>query len=217
MAVSSYVASSKLKLKDNSIVSTEKFSEWVAMTSPDDQLLSTLIPDLQKMSTENNMDQPTYVSVYERGDDIYINYFLFYSLNPEPLCLLGCKCCCGFHLADIEHIQVHLKNRELERVYYSKHSGGNWVDKKDLLLEDGKPVVYVALNTHACYERPGLHLRIAGLVPDFTGLGHTLVSDKVIMIENELMYHGTYGNGRVAGFPQKSCWMREDITEDWRC
>ena len=217
MSIKTYVECSKLKLKDGSIISTDNFSEWVDITSDEDQVLSTLIPDHQIMTLRDKLETPVYVSVFNKGEDTFITYYFFYSQNPAPKCLLGCACPCGYHDADIEHVQVHLKDDELVKVYFSKHSGGNWVDKEKLTIEDGRPVVFVALNTHACYEKAGTFLRIGGLVPDFTGEGYKFNCAKFELINGMLMYRGDYGNGRVAGFPQKSSWLKEDMNDGWRC
>lgn len=217
MSINTYVKHSKLKLKDGSIISTDNFSEWVDRTSPEEQVLSTLIPERQNMINENKLETPVYVSILNKGEETFITYYFFYSSNPAPKCFLGLDCPCGSHDADIEHIQVHLRDDEIVKVYFSKHSGGNWVDKEKLILEDGRPVVFVALNTHACYEKSGFFLRIGGLVPDFTGNGIKFNPTTFELINGQYMYRGDYGNGRVSGFPQKSGWLQEDVNSGWRC
>ena len=82
------------------------------------------------MTLSDKLETPVYVSVFNKGEDTFITYYFFYSCNLSPKCLLGCDCQCGYHDADIEHVQVHLKDDELVKVYFSKHSGGNWVFKK---------------------------------------------------------------------------------------
>lgn len=217
MSIKRYISCCKLKLKDNTLISTDNFSEWVSSTSRDEQVLSTLVPNQQKMETIDDLHIPIYVSLLKKDEDIFITYYFFYRLNPAPISLFGCACCCGIHDADIEHVQVHIRGDEMVRVYFSKHSGGNWINKKDVICEGSRPVVYVALNTHACYERVGVFLRIGGLVPDFTGFGYKLISEYFINIEGELLYRGDYGNGHVSGFPEKSGWLKEEIDESWRC
>lgn len=215
MCINTYVSFSQLKLGNGTIISTENFDDWVNTTPPEIQIVSTLVPELQQMTIDDNC--PVYVFYVEKGDDVFISYYLFYRSNPAPLCILGCECCCGYHEADLEHVQVHLRNKKLERVYYSKHSGGNWVDKNNLIIQNEKPVVYVALNSHACYERAGMFSRIGGLVPDWTGYGRVLIPSRFEIIQGSLMYRGYYGNGHVSGFPEKSNWMKEDVNGYWRC
>ncbi|KAF7835883.1 DUF946 family protein [Senna tora] len=68
----------------------------------------------------------------------------------------------GEHVGDWEHVTLRVSNfnGELQRVYFSEHSGGNWVDSSDLEFKNGnKFVSYASLHGHAFYSKPGLVLQ----------------------------------------------------------
>jgi len=175
------------------------------------------------LGASNMADRPVYVQTFFRGDnDLYINYLLFYCVNP-PLHLFFCVPV-GFHYADIENVQVHLvkkgDNWELNRVYFSKHSGGNWVDKKNVEFLDGRPVVYVAQNSHASYEKSGTVFRFGGCVLEYVAKGLFWRPEKHVLIspeQREFYFYGDLGDGRVANFYMKSCFGKEEIDKDFMC
>jgi hypothetical protein len=57
----------------------------------------------------------------------------------------------------------------LREVYYSQHSGGEWVQATGVeLSDDGRPVVYSARNSHANYPKAGSDAdRAGGLCPEY--------------------------------------------------
>ncbi|TVU45332.1 hypothetical protein EJB05_04817, partial [Eragrostis curvula] len=68
----------------------------------------------------------------------------------------------GQHVGDWEHFTLRVSNLtgELMAVYYSQHSGGNWVDASALEYVAGnRPVVYSSRNGHASYAYPGVYLQ----------------------------------------------------------
>uniref|UniRef100_A0A2N9FZY8 Neprosin domain-containing protein n=1 Tax=Fagus sylvatica TaxID=28930 RepID=A0A2N9FZY8_FAGSY len=96
----------------------------------------------------------------------------------------------GEHVGDWEHVTLRVSNfnGELQRVYFSEHSGGTWVDASELEFQNGNKVVaYASLHGHAFYSKPGLVLQGSGgigisndtekskLVMD-TGVNYSLVS-----------------------------------------
>ena len=96
----------------------------------------------------------------------------------------------GEHVGDWEHVTLRVSNfnGELQRVYFSEHSGGTWVDAPELEFQNGnKPVAFASLNGHAFYSKPGLVLQgskgigirndseKSNLVMD-TGLSYSVVS-----------------------------------------
>ncbi|KAM7526678.1 hypothetical protein LguiA_016580 [Lonicera macranthoides] len=67
----------------------------------------------------------------------------------------------GQHVSDWEHFTLRLSNftGELWSVYFSEHSGGEWVDASDLeFMEGNKPVVYSSKSGHASYPHPGSYI-----------------------------------------------------------
>ncbi|KAH0755575.1 hypothetical protein KY290_025845 [Solanum tuberosum] len=68
----------------------------------------------------------------------------------------------GEHVCDWEHYTLRISNfsGELCSVYFSEHSGGEWVDACDLeFIEGNKSVVYASRNGHASFPHPGCYLQ----------------------------------------------------------
>lgn len=62
----------------------------------------------------------------------------------------------GEHEGDWEHITIRLAldSGEIDKVYFSQHSGGVWKTRSELKdWEDGRLVVYSSLNGHASYPQ----------------------------------------------------------------
>ncbi|CAN0928910.1 Hypothetical protein At1g04090 [Linum grandiflorum] len=65
----------------------------------------------------------------------------------------------GQHVGDWEHLTLRVSNfdGQLRSVYFSQHSGGQWVDAPELELEDGnKTVAFSSRNGHAMYPKEGV-------------------------------------------------------------
>jgi Vacuolar protein sorting-associated protein 62 len=69
----------------------------------------------------------------------------------------------GQHVSDWEHFTLRISNftGELWNVYFSQHSGGEWVEASDLEFMTGsnKPVVYSSKSGHASFPHPGNYLQ----------------------------------------------------------
>lgn len=68
----------------------------------------------------------------------------------------------GEHVSDWEHYTLRVSNftGELEAIYFSQHSKGQWVKIWDLEFNaNNKAFVYVAKNGHPCYAHQGDHLQ----------------------------------------------------------
>lgn len=68
----------------------------------------------------------------------------------------------GQHVGDWEHFTLRISNftGELWSIYFSQHSGGEWVDAYDLEYIDGnKAVVYSSKAGHASYPHPGTYIQ----------------------------------------------------------
>lgn len=106
---------------------------------------------------------PIYTNVVTVGNNTYINYILFHGFNGwyEWKHLLEDKDhyrCQGAHTSDIERCTLHIDSTgKLKRVMYGRHGSEEqqWVDAKDVEMENGHPVVYVAWRGHGCYQRAG--------------------------------------------------------------
>ena len=94
-----------------------------------------------------------YGRVAERGDRVWLQYWLWSYYNPKHLLGLG------RHEGDWEMVQVRLGAEGApEAATYSQHENGEARDWSALRRhEDDHPVVYVAPLSHACYFEPGAH------------------------------------------------------------
>ncbi len=65
----------------------------------------------------------------------------------------------GEHEGDWEHVTIRIgnSNRQIEKVYFSQHSGGVWVLPQHLERDGNKIIVYSSKNGHASYPNPGGH------------------------------------------------------------
>ncbi|GLJ48910.1 hypothetical protein SUGI_1031690 [Cryptomeria japonica] len=72
----------------------------------------------------------------------------------------------GEHIGDWEHVTLRVNNftGELWAIYFSQHSGGQWIEAGDLEYVEGskKAVVYSAKSGHANFPRAGLVLQGCG-------------------------------------------------------
>lgn len=68
----------------------------------------------------------------------------------------------GQHVADWEHFTLRVSNftGELWKIYYSQHSGGEWVDASNLeYIQGNRAIVYSSRNGHASFPHPGNYLQ----------------------------------------------------------
>ncbi|KAF5741821.1 Vacuolar protein sorting-associated protein [Tripterygium wilfordii] len=68
----------------------------------------------------------------------------------------------GQHVCDWEHFTLRICNftGELWSIYFSQHSGGEWVDAYDLEYMDGnKAIVYSSKSGHASFPHPGTYIQ----------------------------------------------------------
>lgn len=67
----------------------------------------------------------------------------------------------GRHIGDWEHFTLRVSNfsGQLSSIYFSQHSGGEWVEACDLeFISGNKAIVYSSRNGHASYPHPGCYL-----------------------------------------------------------
>ncbi|XP_052211484.1 hypothetical protein At1g04090 [Diospyros lotus] len=68
----------------------------------------------------------------------------------------------GQHVGDWEHFTLRISNftGELWSIYFSQHSGGEWVDASDLEFTEGnKAIVYSSRSGHASFAHPGAYIQ----------------------------------------------------------
>jgi hypothetical protein len=114
-------------------------------------------PVLYHNSVDGGYKVSVYTFYYKRNLAIGLGHSLF------PLAKL-----LGYHDVDIEFVAVYSKPGD-KRVYFSAHSQeGKWYTWDECEKENGELVVYVALNSHACYPHAKRYWRLCGLANDVT-------------------------------------------------
>jgi hypothetical protein len=125
--------------------------------------------------TGQNLNVPYLVRFRDDDPRYYDICVMFFFAYNGAYKILGGLMEKGGHYADLEHVTLRVDRQtlKLESVYFSAHARpeGMWVDAKDVEFEDGRPVVYAALGSHAMYPRADRWWRIAGFANDITDKG----------------------------------------------
>ena len=112
----------------------------------------------------------------DTNPDMYdIQYIFFYAYNGD---MLKTKVESA-HEADMEHITVRVKKdlKTVYQIYYAAHDGeGKWYSRQSSIgtsdgystTNDGRPIVYSAVNSHASYPWVGKQSRGIELPDDIT-------------------------------------------------
>ena len=101
-----------------------------------------------------------YAKVVETFEFYYISYYMIFLSNP------GYSICCwkdvGGHKYDLEHITIKVNKVDnvLTTCFFSAHDDGEMHPLKNIELQEGHPVVYIAKDSHATYNKSGTHFRI---------------------------------------------------------
>lgn len=116
---------------------------------------------------------PVYCRIHEitrkNRKMLRLSYWYFFAENPAlNLCCVppNHRSCCagGYHKADLEHCAIYLDSNTLEPIemYFATHGRftGLWRDWKTLEMENNRPVVYLAVNSHASYPSEGQWWRL---------------------------------------------------------
>lgn len=103
-----------------------------------------------------------------------LQYWFFYYYNSHPF---------GDHEGDWEMVQLYLDlNQQPVSATYAQHTSGercDWIHVQR--TSDGRPIVYVAIGSHASYFSSGTHLWQAGAAADDTN-GQVQVSPSVVEV-----------------------------------
>lgn len=119
---------------------------------------------------------PSILVIVDKGSNIVDAFwFYFYSYN---LGTTVSNIRFGNHVGDWEHSLIRFQNGVPESVFLSAHSGGlayDWeaVEKGKEKGQEGRPILYSAVGSHAMYATPGKHPYILpfSLLADVTDKG----------------------------------------------
>lgn len=150
---------------------------------------------------------------------IYITYVYFYPYNSASKVLGLAET--GEHLADIEHITIELdRYNNPRRYYYASHGKkeGTWYQPSEIEFENDRPVIYVALGTHASYNKPAIFPRFFGATKDETEKGYRWEPDyNIVYYPNDpnfssnnswFFYPGRWGDQGIRGVVKQD-WFHE--------
>jgi hypothetical protein len=146
----------------------------------------------------------TYGRVIGSGDQIWLQYWLWYYYNPFDTLEIG------KHEGDWEMIQIGLSPssyRPLTAVY-AQHTGAErcpWDAVETNLVGSGPdvaPVVYPAVGSHASYFTDGVHTRLAGASNDNNDAAGPSIRPSVIDVSgvnepNWLNWPGHWGSSKA--------------------
>ena len=113
----------------------------------------------------------------------------------------------GEHVGDWEHFTLRVSNftGELWSVFFSQHSGGEWVDAFNLeFIEGNKPIVYSSKHGHASFPHPGTYLQGPS---KFIGPRNDAARSELIVdssIKYEIVAAEYLGEGAI----KEPCWLQ---------
>jgi hypothetical protein len=110
---------------------------------------------------------PVFYTYRRTGSWHKIQYWWFFGYNDTVVPGIN-------HQGDWEHVTLWVYSGAVRSVYFSAHSGGTTVQAGGFALSGKRPIVFVALGTHAAYWTAGLQSYPIGLglgFLDLTGYG----------------------------------------------
>lgn len=119
----------------------------------------------------------------------------------------------GQHVADWEHFTLRVSNftGELWSVFFSQHSGGEWVDAFNLeFIEGNKPTVYSSKSGHASFPHPGTYLQGSSKLG--IGVRNDAARSKFV-IDSSTKYQIIAAEFLGCGIIQEPCWLQ--YMRDW--
>lgn len=159
----------------------------------------------------------------------YLHYIHFYPANADFDVVLKVVQI-GSHDADYEHVTYEVDDAtgRIERIYFAAHGAGDgrWVRYEGAEKNGLRPVVYVAVGSHASYPRTGVYLRFGGAANDRCNRGPLWDPERVVRLVDPdsdgydpatmgfLRYTGDWGFGAVASLHEKSWWKAEGAASE---
>ncbi len=122
------------------------------------------------------------------GGRVWLQYWLFYYFNDKSLAGIG------LHEGDWEMIQIGLDptGTRPEVATYSQHTyrekRDDWKDVRKLDGDDGPPLVFVGLGSHASYFEPGIYRIEPFPLPDHARGGGRRVRPELVEIDRTMRW-----------------------------
>jgi hypothetical protein len=153
--------------------------------------------DAQKFQTSRSYRDRIYGHVHPVANGAWLEYWFFYYYNHFIF---------DDHEGDWEMIQVFVNNNlEPQAAVYAQHSGNSWCPWAKVPKERGRPVVFVAIGSHASYFSPGDHSFFHGLANDHTD-GNVKRPIKLIRLGEKrprwVNWPGSWGASKRVGGPK---------------
>jgi hypothetical protein len=200
-------------IDDKPTTSSISYANVINKTSNETYL--KLNSDEFKYGEKNNLQEvPVYVHKKEVGNKTLLTYTIFYAYNGSKNVLFFSKA--GEHYGDLEHVTVEIDNDTLKinRMYFGAHTTkeGKWADVNKLTFENGRPVVFIAINSHAMYYKNGTIIRLYGLGNDETnyGIKYDPPIEKIDSGTDWVNYTGRFGFDGPASLVRKSYFTSAD-------
>ncbi|KAK8633967.1 hypothetical protein V6N13_014796 [Hibiscus sabdariffa] len=114
----------------------------------------------------------------------------------------------GQHVGDWEHFTLRISNftGELWKIYFSEHSGGEWVDAFNLeFIEGNKPIIYSSKHGHASFPHPGTYLQ--GAVKLGIGITNDAARSKYF-VDSSTRYQIVAAEYLGDGVVTEPCWLQ---------
>jgi hypothetical protein len=198
---------------------SDKSLEQFSRTHKDSRYhyMTPMNKDIAYKGTDN---ASVYYRVHEEGEYTRVLYSFFFPYNSGyDIPLIGLK---GEHEADWEHVSFYYKGDQLIKARYSAHGDmeGQWLTSDELEYRNGRPVIYFATGSHACFQSEETWFRVYGLANDITDRGREWVpSHWVEMPETEeeslehnlywLYFKGHFGKDGISSPRSRDWWSRE--------
>ena len=133
-----------------------------------------------------------------RAGTTWLQYWFFYYYNPAVPFSAGF----GAHEGDWEMVQIGLdQDLQPREAIYAQHDSATRCDWEDVDINaDGAPRVYVALNSHASYFRPGTYALPATAIDVVQGDADPVMPDATAFgPQRWLDWPGRWGGTRAGG------------------
>jgi len=191
--------------------------------SGSDSVYFYMTPENKEDTYKGSLDDATttvYYRVHQEGEYTRVLYSFFFPYNSGyNIPVIGLK---GEHEADWEHVSFYYKDNRLIKARYSAHGEmeGQWLTSDELEYDNGRPIIYFATGSHACFQSEETWFRVYGLANDNTSRGKQWNPSKWIEMPDDvntsrekglswLYFRGSFGKDGISSPRTREWWSRE--------